>query len=111
MFDRDRSRLEEPAQVGGQVGDRRFEEHPATGLVHVAQMCQQRRARFRRRIRKQRPKCGVGVDALRADNRCGFGKEPRLRRVAANGRNGGEVVERLGQTGRCGGAGSLGCDR
>jgi hypothetical protein len=77
----------------------------------VAQLCQQRRARFRRRIRKQRPKGGVGVDVLRPDNGCGFGKEPRLRRVAANGRNGGEVVERLGQTGRCGGAGSLGCDR
>ena len=57
------------------------------------------------------PRVGVGVDVLRSDNGCGFGKESRLRRVAANGRNGGEVVERLGQTGGCGGAGSLGCDR
>ena len=29
LLDRDRSRLEKPAQVGGQVGDCRFEEHPA----------------------------------------------------------------------------------
>jgi len=77
----------------------------------VSQPCQQRRAGFGRRIREQRPEGGVGVDVLRPDNGCGFDKESRLRRVAANGRNGGEVVERLGQTGWCGGAGSLGCDR
>ena len=34
---RDRARFEEPAQIGGQVGDRRFDQHPAAGLVHLAQ--------------------------------------------------------------------------
>ena len=37
LLDRDGARFEQPAQVGGQIGDRRFDQHPAARLVHLAQ--------------------------------------------------------------------------
>ena len=62
---RDGARLEQPAQIGRQIGERRLEEHPGARVVHVAQPLEHVGARVRRRIREERSKVGVRGDAAR----------------------------------------------
>jgi hypothetical protein len=110
LVDRDGARFEQPSQVGRQIGHGRLEStRPRVG--HVAKPGQQDRVGLRRRIGEQRGKVGVGLDVARPDERCGFGKQRRIRRVAADGGNRSKLVERLGQGSGGGGAGSLGSDR
>jgi hypothetical protein len=76
----------------------------------VAKPGQQGRGDVRRRIGEQRGEVGVGCDVARSDERGGFCKQRRIRRVAADGGNRSKLVERLGQRSRGGGAGSFGND-
>ena len=68
---RDGARFEEPPQVGRQVGDRRLDEHPAAGLVHLAEPLEHLGIDVGRRIGEQRTEVGVRVDLARADERGG----------------------------------------
>ena len=52
LLDRDRARFVEPAQIGRQVGERRLDQHPAAGLVHLAQPLQHFGIGVRRRVRR-----------------------------------------------------------
>ncbi len=104
LLDRDGARLEQPAQIGGQVGDRRLDQHPAAGLVHLAEPLEHLGVGAGGRILEERPEVGVGVDAVatrraprrprtaplgarrressratRAARACGGGKRPRAR--------------------------------
>jgi hypothetical protein len=79
--------------------------------MHLAEARQQDRADLGRRIVEQRRQVRVGFDVPRPDERCGFGKQRRLRRVATDGGDRSKLVERLGQGSRGSGAGSLGSDR
>ncbi len=48
LRDRDRARLEQPAQIGGQIGDGRLEQDPGAGLVHVLETLPQLRVAVER---------------------------------------------------------------
>ena len=84
---RDGARLEQPAQIGRQVGDRRFEQHPGAGLVHVLEALTQLRIAVERQRQDRRAARGRRRTRCRA-------REPaprplehrRLAQVAANHR-------------------------
>ncbi len=58
----DRIGFEKPAKVRGQVGDCRLEQHPAPGVVHVAELPKNVLVRVCRRLRQQRSQVPVGID-------------------------------------------------
>jgi len=61
LRDRHGARLEEPAQVGGQIGDGRLEQDPCAGLVHVLQPLPQLRSTVERQGRiDERAEVDVG---------------------------------------------------
>jgi hypothetical protein len=77
----------------------------------VAKSREQRGARGCWRIREEWLQGSVGSDLSRSDDRGGVGKKRRFRHVAADGRDGREIVEGLVQGDRSGRAGFLGSDR
>jgi hypothetical protein len=111
LFNRHRTRLEQPPEIGGEIGDGRLEENPSARFVHVAKARQRRGAGVGRRVTQERPQVPIGFNLPGADERGGFGTQRRFALVAANGRYRRELVERPGQRGRRDCAGSLGFDR
>jgi hypothetical protein len=95
LFDRDSARFVEPSQIGGQIGNRRFQEHPAACLVHLAEAVQYLGIGVRRRMVEERPQIGVGADAVRAHQRRGAGEQRQLTRIGADPGESGQLLERL----------------
>ena len=107
LLDRDGARFKEPAQVGRQVGDCRFQEHPASSVVHVPQLTKHLRIASRWRSVEERTEIAVRPDRVGSDERGCLGKEGSARGVPADSRKCGELIERAMQRNRGGSAGSV----
>ncbi len=94
---RDRARLEEPPQIRGKVGNRRFEQHPAARLVHRSQARVDLGVRLGVGRLEQGPQVGVGGDVARADELACTDEGSGLGSVAADAGNQRQLVERAGE--------------
>ena len=92
LLDRDRARLEQPAQVGRQIGDRRLDQHPAARLVHLPQLLRTSGSRPGAGIRRGAGvgvgfDCGAGNEWRRGCTADGRGASPRFAARAASVRS------------------------
>ena len=95
LVDRDGARLEQPPQIGRQVGERRLDEHPAARLVHLAQPLEDRRGRCRRADRRAADRGRRRSRSRRARTSARGAREHRLfDAIAADRRQRRELVER-----------------
>ncbi len=90
------ARLEQPAEISGEIGDRGLEQHPGAGLVHVTQTLAQLRIAVegQRRIH-DRAEIGVRADAALAHEQRAGVQHRRLPLVSANRREQREIGQRL----------------
>jgi hypothetical protein len=100
LIDRDSSRLEQPAKIGGKIGDSRFQKDPSASVVHVPETHERGRARAGRCVVQERCEVGVGINVPRSNQCGGFGEPRRLLLVSPDGRDCRELVERLVQRDR-----------
>jgi hypothetical protein len=94
LFERHRARLVQPAQVGGQIGERRFDEHPAAGFVHLAQSFQDVRFDLGRGRVEEWTEIAVGFDLAGANDLGRSGVQRLVGLVAADRRQQRELLER-----------------
>ena len=103
LLDGDRARFEQPAQVGRKIGDRRLDQHPAAGFVHLPQPLEDfgidvRRAAFSNsgpRSASDSIRCARTRSSARAHSAASVG-------IAAHRRQRRELFERLVERGRRG---------
>jgi hypothetical protein len=94
LFERDGVRFVQPAQVGRKIGNCRLDEHPAAGLVHLAQPSEGSRVGAGRRRGKEWFEVVVGRDVMRRGELCGAREQRLFSRVPANRRQRRELSER-----------------
>ena len=99
FFERHGPRLEQPAQIRGQIDDRGLDEHPAARLVHLPQPDDGVGVVAGGFAFEQRTEIRVGGDAARPGQAGGAGEERHFGGVAADLRERGERVERSLQRG------------
>ncbi len=104
LFDGDRARLEQPAQIGGQVGNRRLDDDPSAAVMDLTQPGQDRFVLGRTALEKC-AKIRVGGDAARLDERESETEQTDLVRVTTNPRERGQVLKRSEQREHCTGCG------
>jgi hypothetical protein len=66
LLDRHRARFEQPSEIGGEVRDGGFHQHPAARLVCPAQAFEYCGVDAGRWILKKRPCIQLGLDVMRA---------------------------------------------
>ena len=94
LVDRDRARLEQPSQAGGQIGNRRFEQDPGACVVHVAQpLMELALDRIGRYSVEERSEVGVRRDLVLAHERRGADDQRRFGGVTADRRERRELFE------------------
>ncbi len=79
LLDRDDARFEQPSQIGRKVGDRRFDQHPAAGLVHLPQSPEHFGIGAEGRVVEERAGVRVGFDPVRPHERRGPAPTSRRR--------------------------------
>jgi hypothetical protein len=100
LVDRDGARLEQPAEISGQIGNGRFQKHPPASVVHVPETHQRGRARRSGRVAEERRQVGIGFDVPRTNESRGFGEARRFFLVSPDSCDRRELVERFVQRDR-----------
>ena len=73
LFNRHRARLEQPPEIGREIGDGRLEDNPSARFVHVAKARQRLGAGVGRRVTQERSQVPIGFNLPGAHERGGFG--------------------------------------
>jgi hypothetical protein len=94
LLERHGTRLVKPAQIGGKICQRGFDQHPSAGLRNLPEPLQNRRIEALWRRLREAIEIGVRFEAGVAGNRaCSF-EQLEFRRVATDRRQQRQLLER-----------------
>ncbi|HEY7285617.1 MAG TPA: hypothetical protein VH497_09250 [Vicinamibacterales bacterium] len=94
LVERHGTRLVEPAEVGGEISEARFDQYPAARLGDLTKSLERRRIDSGRRRVCQAIEIGVGIETEVAGDCAGSGQELDFRRVPTDRRQQRQLLER-----------------
>lgn len=94
LLERHGARLVEPAKIGGEIGEGRFDQHPAACLGDLTKSFEGRRIDADRRCFRQAVEIGVRIETEVAGDCAGSREKLDFRRVPADRRQQRQLLER-----------------